>query len=62
MRQIGNSAPLRPFVKREVMPGDLEGADLTTYLRDSASTYWHQTETAKMGQGPMSVVDANLKV
>jgi choline dehydrogenase len=25
-------------------------------------TYWHQTGTAKMGQGAMSVVDANLKV
>jgi choline dehydrogenase len=62
MRQIGNSAPLRPFVKREVMPGDLKGDDLTTYLRDAASTYWHQTGTAKMGQDPMSVVDANLKV
>jgi choline dehydrogenase len=62
MRQIGNSAPLRPFVKREVMPGDLKGDDLTTYLRDAASTYWHQTGTAKMGHDPMSVVDANLKV
>jgi choline dehydrogenase len=25
-------------------------------------TYWHQTGTAKMGQGAMSVVDAALKV
>jgi len=25
-------------------------------------TYWHQTGTAKMGQGAMSVVDATLKV
>lgn len=62
MRQIGNSAPLQPFVKREVMPGKLEGADLTAYLRDSASTLWHQTGTAKMGQEAMAVVDGNLKV
>jgi choline dehydrogenase len=25
-------------------------------------TYWHQTGTAKKGQGAMSVVDATLKV
>ncbi|MDT5252358.1 MAG: choline dehydrogenase [Mycobacterium sp.] len=25
-------------------------------------TYWHQTGSAKMGQGAMSVVDATLKV
>jgi choline dehydrogenase len=25
-------------------------------------TYWHQTGTAKMSQGAMSVVDATLKV
>jgi choline dehydrogenase len=25
-------------------------------------TYWHQTGTAKMGQGVVSVVDATLKV
>jgi choline dehydrogenase len=62
MRQIGNSAPLRPFVKREVMPGNLKGANLTAYLRDSASTFWHQSGTAKMGQDPMAVVDGNLKV
>ena len=26
-REIGNSAALRPFVQREVMPGNLSGAD-----------------------------------
>lgn len=62
LREIGNSASLRPFAKREVMPGNLKGADLVTYLRDSASTYWHQCGTAKMGQESMSVVDGNLKV
>jgi choline dehydrogenase len=62
MRAIGNSAPLRPFVKREVMPGNLEGAELETYIRNAASTYWHMVGTAKMGRDPMSVVDANLKV
>jgi choline dehydrogenase len=61
-REIGNSAPLRPFAKREVMPGNLKGAALERFVRDAASPYWHQTGTAKMGQDPMSVVDGELKV
>ena len=51
-----------PFTKREVMPGDLKGAALENFIRDAASTYWHQTCTAKMGRDSMSVVDANLNV
>jgi choline dehydrogenase len=61
-REIGNSAALRPFVKREVMPGNLKGPALVDFIRDSVVTYWHQTCTAKMGRDPMSVVDSNLKV
>jgi choline dehydrogenase len=61
-REIGNSAPLRPFTKREVMPGNLKGAALENFIRDAASAYLHQTCTAKMGRDSMSVVDANLKV
>jgi choline dehydrogenase len=61
-REIGNSAPLRPFVKREVMPGNLDGAELERFVRDAASSYWHQTCTAKMGRDALSVVDANLNV
>ena len=62
MREIGNSAPLRPFVRREAMPGNLKARELETYIRNAASTYWHMAGTAKMGRDPMSVVDANLKV
>jgi choline dehydrogenase len=61
-REIGNSSALRPFVKREVMPGNLTGADLQRFIRDDASSYWHQSGTAKMGTDAMSVVDATLKV
>ncbi|MDT5308287.1 MAG: choline dehydrogenase [Mycobacterium sp.] len=61
-REIGNSAALRPFTKREAMPGNLKGAELEHFIRDAASTYWHQTCTAKMGQDAMSVVDGQLKV
>jgi choline dehydrogenase len=61
-REIGNSAPLRPFVKREVMPGNLKGLELENFIRDAATSYWHETCTAKMGRDEMSVVDGKLKV
>jgi choline dehydrogenase len=61
-REIGNSAALSPFVKREVMPGNLKGAELERFVSDAVMTYWHQTGTTKMGQDAMSVVDGTLKV
>jgi choline dehydrogenase len=61
-REIGNSAALQPFTKREVMPGHLKGTELEHFIRDAASTYWHQSCTAKMGHDAMSVVDGSLKV
>jgi choline dehydrogenase len=61
-REIANSAELRPYVKREVMPGNLKGADLENFIRDAATTFSHETCTAKMGRDSMSVVDGHLKV
>jgi choline dehydrogenase len=61
-REIGNSAPLRPYTKREVVPGNLKGAALEQFIRDEANTYHHQTCTAKMGRDSLAVVDAHLKV
>jgi choline dehydrogenase len=62
-REIGNSARLRPFVKREVIPGRrLRGSELTEFVRNAAVSYWHQSCTAKMGTDNMSVVDSRLKV
>jgi choline dehydrogenase-like flavoprotein len=50
-----------PHIKREVMPGDLTATDLEAYIRDAASTYWHQVG-AKMGNDSTSVVDGRLEV
>jgi choline dehydrogenase len=61
-REIGNSLPLRSFVKREVAPGNLEGPALENFIRDAAMSYAHQASTAKMGRDAMSVVDSQLKV
>ena len=62
LREVANSVPLRPFVKREVMPGDLKGRELETFVRDTATAFWHETCTAKMGRDEMSIVDGRLKV
>src|SRR5262250_168606 len=61
-REIGNSLKLRPFVKREIMPGNLDRPELENYIRDTAFSFWHQTSTAKMGRHAMCVVDGYLKV
>ncbi|GBG38708.1 choline dehydrogenase [Mycobacterium montefiorense] len=61
-REIGNSAALRPFSKREVMPGNLNHVQLERFIRTDVTTYHHQTCTAKMGNDNMSVVDGSLKV
>jgi choline dehydrogenase-like flavoprotein len=61
-REIGNSVPLRPFTKREVMPGNLKGAELENFVRDAIESYFHETCTTKMGRDSMSVVDGSLRV
>jgi choline dehydrogenase len=37
-REVGNSAALQPFNKREVMPGDLKGDELEAFIWDAALT------------------------
>ena len=61
-REIGNSGALRPFVRREVIPGNLDRPKLENYIRDTAFSFWHQTSTAQMGRHAMCVVDGFLKV
>jgi choline dehydrogenase len=61
-RAIGNSASLRPYRKREILPGPLTEADLENFIRNATVSHSHQTGTAKMGHDAMSVVDHRLKV
>ena len=61
-RDIGNSAAMGPFVKREVMPGNLTGRALESFVRDAVVANLHQNCTAKMGRDEMSVVDSRLQV
>jgi choline dehydrogenase len=62
LREIGNSGPLQHFAKREIHPGPVQGHALEQFLRNGLVTFWHQSCTAKMGRGPDSVVDGQLKV
>jgi choline dehydrogenase len=61
-REIGNGADMQPFIKREVMPGPLKGKDLEVFVRNSATTFFHQACTCRMGQDEGAVVDGQLKV
>jgi choline dehydrogenase len=61
-RDTADSDIFRPFLKREIAPGPLKVSALEQILRNSVSTIWHQSCTAKMGRDPMSVVDSHLKV
>lgn len=60
-RALGNHTAFKGL-SREARPGRLSDADLQTYARNAAVTYWHQCGTAKMGRDPMAVVDARLRV
>jgi choline dehydrogenase len=61
-REIGNAPELRQYAKREVMPGPLKGKEMENFIRNAASTYWHETGTCKMGRDAMAVVDSKLRV
>lgn len=61
-REIGNSDVMKPYVKREVMPGPLDPAGLADFARNAATTYFHQSGTCAMGQDDMAVVDHTLSV
>jgi choline dehydrogenase len=62
-REIGNSPAMRDFVKREVAPGKkLAGVEMEAFVRNGATTYFHQAGTCRMGKDGQAVVDAKLRV
>jgi choline dehydrogenase len=61
-RDLGNSEAMKPFVKREILPGPLAGEALDNLIRDGAMSMHHPTCTARMGRDDLSVVDADLRV
>ncbi len=61
-REIGNDAAMADFAKSEIMPGPLDGDDMTDFARNASGTYFHQSCTCKMGKDEMAVVDGSLSV
>ena len=62
-REIGNSAAMKDYVKREVAPGKkLTGKAMEDFVRNGATTYFHQAGTCRMGKDSEAVVDSNLRV
>jgi choline dehydrogenase len=58
--QIGNSAPLGPFAKREVMPGIWQAPSWSVVYGGAYPTGTKRAPPS--GHDTMSVVDSNLKV
>jgi choline dehydrogenase len=63
-RRIAGQPALAPFIDHEMMPGRGLDSDeaLLAYARMAGSTIYHPVGTCQMGHGPMSVVDAQLRV
>jgi choline dehydrogenase len=61
-RDLGNSEAMKPFVKREILPGPLADEALDNLIRNGAMSMHHPTGTAKMGRDDLSVVDPKLRV
>jgi choline dehydrogenase len=61
-REMGRASALAGSSKHQVAPWSYDPADLTAYIRNGLTTFWHQSGTARMGLDSMSVVDGKLKV
>jgi choline dehydrogenase len=64
MRAIAEAEPFSRVRSNEVQPGEgITSRDaLIRYIRQTASTTWHQTSTCKMGTDALAVVDPQLRV
>jgi len=65
-RRISGYKPLKSLISEEHEPGtsvDMEDNDaILEWARNTATTIYHPTGTCKMGDDPLAVVDARLRV
>ena len=63
-RALAATAALRPYIAEEYRPGPAASsdADLLEFARNFGATIFHPAGTCKMGDDPMAVVDARLRV
>ena len=64
LRRILEQPAIRPYIASEHLPGAQvqSDEDWLAYFRETASTIYHPTCTAKMGTGADAVVDSHLRV
>jgi choline dehydrogenase len=64
LRKILQAPALRAFTVEEVEPGPKISTDeeLLDYCRQRGSTVYHPTSTCRMGNDPLAVVDARLRL
>ena len=61
VRNMAATKAFEPLNGGEMVPG-MASEDLEGFIRGNCSTLWHPVGTCKMGNDPMSVVDAELRV
>ena len=63
-RAIAETPAMRPYVKREVKPGGAieTDPDLLEFCRNNGATIFHPSGTCRMGNDPLAVVDARMRV
>lgn len=63
-RNIAAQPALRPYIVRELRPGDnmRTDAELIEYIRQVGQTTYHSVGTCHMGRGQMAVVDHEMRV
>ena len=63
-RHISEQASFKPLVRREVFPGPecVSDEDFIQFAMERGTTVFHPCGTCKMGNDPMAVVDARLRV
>jgi choline dehydrogenase len=63
-RKIAAQPALAPYIDHEILPGPVRPGEPTVlgYSRMAGQTLYHPVGTCPMGDGPMAVVDAELRV
>jgi choline dehydrogenase len=63
-RTLASMPSLARLIVRETRPGPqvASDAEMLEFIKDTAQTSWHPVGTCKMGDDPMAVVDADLRV
>ncbi len=63
MRRVVSAPALKPFITKEVEPGDtvVSDDDLLAFIRERASTIYHPCGTCRMGMDGGAVVDPELR-